>query len=114
MRRLLVTIFVALFLTFALSSPLPAPALWAAEKVLGPDHPAMSCISVGERRCKAGHILLVWALGNVKWALPKDSEHHRSLNDLIDFYSNPERQDEWKRQFKEMEEFFKDNTRGRY
>ena len=114
MRRLLVTIFVALFLTFALSSPLPAPALWAAEKVLGPDHPAMSCISASERRCKAGHILLVWALGNVKWALPEDSEHQRSLDDLIDFYSNPERQDEWMRQFKEMDEFFKDDTRRRY
>ena len=114
MRRLLVTIFVTLILTFALTSPLPAPALWAAEKVLGPDYPAMSCISAGERRCKAGHILLVWALGNVKRALPEDSEHQRSLDDLIDFYSNPERQDEWMRQFKEMDEFFKDDTRRTY
>ncbi len=114
MRRLLVAIFVTLILTFALTSPLPAPALWAAEKVMGPDHPAMSCISASERRCKAGHILLVWALGNVKWALPEDSEHQRSLDDLIDFYSNPERQDEWMRQFKEMDEFLNDDTRRMY
>ena len=87
MRTLLVTIFIGLFITLALASPLPAPAVWAAEKVLGPDHPAMSCISASERQCKAGHILLVWALGNVKWALPEDSEHHRGLDDLMDFYS---------------------------
>ncbi len=114
MRRLLVTIIVGVFITLAISSPLPAPAVWVAEKALGPDHPAMSCISATERRCKAGHVMLVLALGNVKWALPEDSEHHRSLDDLIDFYSNPERQDEWMRQFKEMDEFFKDNTRRRY
>ena len=53
MRTLLVTIFVGLFITLALSSPLPAPAVWVAEKALGPDHPAMSCISATERRCKA-------------------------------------------------------------
>ena len=74
----------------------------------------MSCLSHAERRCKAGQTLPVWALGNVKWALPEDSEHQRSLDDLIDFYSNPERQDEWRRQFKEMDEFFKDDTRRTY
>ncbi len=114
MRTLLVTIFVGLFITLALSSPLPAPAVWVAEKALGPDHPAMSCISATERRCKAGHVMLVWALGNAKWALPEDSEHHRSLDDLIDFYSNPYRQDEWMRQFKEMDEFLNDDTRRMY
>ncbi len=114
MRRLLVIIFVGIFITFALTSPLPAPVVFAAEKVLGPDHPAMSCISATEKRCKAGHVMLVLALGNAKWALPEDSEHQESLDNLIDFYSNPERQDEWMRQFKEMDEFFKDDTRRRY
>ena len=114
MRSLIVTIFIGIFITLALSSPLPAPAVWVAEKTLGPDHPAMSCISATERRCKAGHVMLVLALGNAKWALPEDSEHQESLDNLIDFYSNPERQDEWMRQFKEMDEFLNDDTRMRY
>ncbi len=83
------------------------------ERVLGPEHPAVVCFTRDDSSCNVGQFLLVWALTNVKHALPEDSEHQKSLDNLIEFYSNPERQAEWQRSFEEADRYFDSQPRRR-
>jgi hypothetical protein len=103
MRRLLI-IGVLTFVALALTRPLPGWGVWVVEKSLGPEHPSTKCLAEPERRCRAGEALLLWALVNVKRALPEDRQDvQASLDNLIDFYSSAERQGEWRRSFEDLD-----------
>lgn len=105
MRKLLIAAVAFGLLALALSGPVPAWGVWVAEKSLGEEHPSARCLARREDPCRAGQALFVWALVNVKRALPADRpELARTVDGLIDFYSSNRRQEDWQRSFQELDE----------
>lgn len=111
MRALFITIIATVVVAFVLAAPVPKWAGKMMGSALGSNHPAVSCVHEPEIKCTWEKLFRIVVLVNLKKALPENSGMRSSVDNMIDLYSNPYRQNERNRRFEEAEAFFRTDAR---
>ncbi len=102
----------AVFIAVLMTTPVPKWAGRAMESTLGANHPAVACVREPEIKCTWEKFFRIHLLIGLKKALPTDSRLRATLDDMIEIYSNPYRQDQWNRRYEQADRYFKYGSRG--
>lgn len=112
MRAAIITILAAVSAAIFLAAPVPKWAGRTMQSAFGNSHPAVSCINEPEIKCTWEQFFRILLLVKLKDALPGDSGMRASLENVIDLYSNPYRQNQGSNRFQEVDSYFRSSARG--